>query len=73
MLRIELPHLKENQIRFRCEQCAGEPVNVEHLEEAARRASAREITKPTFVRVADVKANLPFDARMAQTGERVED
>lgn len=46
LLLIELPHV--SRVQRRCRQCAGEPVNVDHLEaEDVRRDRAATPIRPT--------------------------
>lgn len=66
ILRLALPGV--TAAKWRCETCAGPP-NVEQLEEAAKRVEPSRLAEYQF---SQVTKNLPFDPRMAQTGERDE-
>jgi hypothetical protein len=64
-LEVQITNVKT---RYRCEKCAGQPVDVDQLEAAATRTV--EPTQPSgFFRFGDVAR---FDPRMAQTGEKDE-
>jgi hypothetical protein len=69
-LEVRITNVKP---RYRCETCAGEPPNLEQLEADAVRLAARVVEPPSFVQVKYIAPkDLPFDPRMAQTGERDE-